>query len=311
MRSTHLAPFQAAIAAGVDAIMTSHPLYPRLDPAPRTPVTFSRLLVTDFLRGELGYGKVVVSDDLEMGAVSALAPIGEAAVRAAAAGHDLLLVCHSADAQRTAHGALVEADRAGTLPRRETEESLARIDRLSSRRAARTEDGAPRAEPDGDALARDLARRAARVVAGRVPRPFAAPGATVVAVFPRLSALADRITVEAAMLDEAAYVQAACAPLGLRPHAEVVAVEPEPAEIARVTAVARAADAVLLFLYDAHLYPSNRALLEAVQGTARRLAVVLMRDPWDAEWLRPGVVGLTAFGWRRCQLEAALALLGG
>jgi hypothetical protein len=46
-----------------------------------------------------------------------------------------------------------------------------------------------------------------------------------------------------------------------------------------------------------------------VQDAARRLAVVLMRDPWDADCLRPGVVGVTGFGWRRCQLEAALACL--
>jgi hypothetical protein len=64
-----------------------------------------------------------------------------------------------------------------------------------------------------------------------------------------------------------------------------------------------------LFLYDAHLYASNRALLDALQGSARRLAVVLMRDPYDAALLAPGVVGLTAYGWRRCQLDAVVARL--
>ena len=111
------------------------------------------------------------------------------------------------------------------------------------------------------------------------------------------------------MLDEAAYVHGLCASLGLAPRVEVVGVEPGEAEIARAAAAVREADAALLFLYDAHLHPSNRALLDAVQDAARRLGVVLMRDPWDAAWLRPGVVGVTAFGWRRCQLEAALACL--
>src|SRR5262249_61431268 len=72
-------------------------------------------------------------------------------------------------------------------------------------------------------------------------------------------------------------------------------------------------DATLLFLYDAHLYPSNRALLETLQTGARALTVVLLRDPYDAEFLRPGVGAVTAYGWRRCQIEAALAriLVGG
>jgi hypothetical protein len=65
----------------------------------------------------------------------------------------------------------------------------------------------------------------------------------------------------------------------------------------------------VLFLYDAHLYASNRALLDALQARARRLAVVLLRDPYDATLLAPGVYGITAFGWRRCQLDAVVARL--
>src|SRR5262249_51556851 len=84
MKAVHLPPFVAAIEAGIDCVMTSHPLYPKLDPAERMPATFSRRIVTDHLRGELGYRGVVVSDDLEMGAIAELGPIGEATVRAAA-----------------------------------------------------------------------------------------------------------------------------------------------------------------------------------------------------------------------------------
>ena len=47
MHAHHLPPFLAAMEAGVDSVMTSHPLYPRLDPAPRMPATFSRLIVSD------------------------------------------------------------------------------------------------------------------------------------------------------------------------------------------------------------------------------------------------------------------------
>lgn len=131
----------------------------------------------------------------------------------------------------------------------------------------------------------------------------------VVAVFPRLSSLADRITVEPAMQREAEYLRGAMAPLGVAPEVLVVGVEPAEAEIAAAAEKARGADATVLFLYDAHLYPSNRALLEALQAAAPALAVVLMRDPYDAALLAPGVLGLTAYGWRRCQLEAVLAQL--
>src|SRR5215813_12281016 len=133
MRAGHLPPFVAAIEAGVDCIMTSHPLYPRLDAAPQMPATFSRPIVTDHLRHELGFDGVIVSDDLEMGAIGELCRVGEATVRAAEAGHDLLLVCHTEARQREAHAALLEAYRGGALPQGELEESVARLEKLHAK----------------------------------------------------------------------------------------------------------------------------------------------------------------------------------
>ncbi|HKZ06153.1 MAG TPA: glycoside hydrolase family 3 protein [Methylomirabilota bacterium] len=309
MHASHLPPFLAAIEAGVDCIMTSHPLYPRLDPAPSMPATFSRLIVSDYLRGEVGYRGVIVSDDLEMGAIGELAPIGDATVRAAGAGHDLLLVCHTEAKQRAAHTALLEAAKSGALPRRQIEQSVARLDALVAKRPQRVADGPVEAERDGEPLARAMAARAVTRV---TPLPEGLRrrfNGRVAAVFPRLSALADRITVEPAMQREEEYVRVALAPHGVTPAVTVVGVEPTDVEIGGAVAAARAADVALLFLYDAHLYTSNRALLEALQREAPALAVILMRDPYDAALLAPGVLGLTAYGWRRCQLDAALAHL--
>ena len=309
MHATHLPPFLAAIEAGVDCIMTSHPLYPRLDPAPRTPATFSRLIVEEFLRAEIGYRGVIVSDDLEMGAIGEICPVGDATVRAAAAGHDLLLVCHTPVRQREAHAALLEAYRSRALPLRELEKSAARLDALQARRSARFDGGAPRPERDGEPLAKALATRGATSVTPSSAAFRRALNGRVVAIFPRLSSLADRITVEDTMLDERRFVAKAMAPYGMEPVVEVVGIEPGEAEITRAIELARGADATILFLYDAHLYPSDRALLDALQKATPALGVVLMRDPWDAEYLAPGVVGVTAYGWRRCQLDAALARL--
>ena len=309
MHAGHLPPFLAAMEAGVDCIMTSHPLYPRLDPAARMPASFSRLIVTDYLRGEVGYRGVIISDDLEMGAIGELCPIGEATVRTAAAGHDLLLVCHTEPKQRAAHAALLDAAKSGALPRRDFELAASRLDHLASRRPERYAAGAPQAERDGEPLARAMATRAVTRVTPPAPGLRPRLNGKVVAVFPRLSSLADRITVEPAMQREAEYLRGAMAPLGVAPEVLVVGVEPAEAEIAAAVEKARGADATVLFLYDAHLYPSNRALLEALQAAAPALAVVLMRDPYDAALLAPGVLGLTAYGWRRCQLEAVLAQL--
>jgi beta-N-acetylhexosaminidase len=130
MRTTHLVPFIAAIEAGVATIMSSHVCYPRLDALPLTPATFSSRLVRDLLRRELGFHGVVLSDDLEMGALRQLCQIGEAAVRAVEAGHDIVLVCSDLVSQREAFEALRAAYREGRLSLKELERSAERIERL-------------------------------------------------------------------------------------------------------------------------------------------------------------------------------------
>ncbi len=308
MRATHLPPFLEAIAAGVDCVMTSHPRYPRLDPS-GVPATFSRPIVTDYLRGEAGFRGVVVSDDLEMGAIGETAATGEAAMRAASAGHDLLLVCHTEAAQRAAHRALLDAYRAKALPLSSLEESAARIRRLREARNTRFEGGPPRAERDGEPLARAMATRAVTFVTPPEPDFARRLNGSVAVIFPRFSELAPRITIERAVEDEAGYVKSTFAPLGVDPRTLVVDIEPRGEEIERAAEAAAGADATILFLFDAHLYPADRALLETVAGRAQACAVVLLRDPYDAALLPAGVLGVTAYGFRRCQLDAVISRL--
>jgi beta-N-acetylhexosaminidase len=309
MRATHLPPFLEAIAAGVPSVMTSHPVYPRLDPS-GVPATFSRAIVEEYLRGEVGFRGAIVSDDLEMGAVAQTCPIGEATVRAAAAGHDLLLVCHTPAAQRAAHTALLDACRSGALPRAGLEAAAERVRRLRAAGGARFAESPPGPEVDGPALAMAMATRAVTRVTPAAPDLRRALNGRVVVVFPRFSDLAARITIEAELMPEGRWVSETFATVGVAPDLHLVGIEPTGDEVAAAAAAAADADATILFLFDAHLYASNRALLDAVQARARGLAVVLLRDPWDAEWLRPGVLGLTAYGFRACQLRAVIARLG-
>src|SRR5499425_2125572 len=230
MRTVHLVPFVEAIAAGVDCVMTSHPVYPKLDPS-AVPATFSRRIVEDHLRGELGFRGVIVSDDLEMGAVSETCSIAEATVRAAAAGHDLLLICHTEAAQRAAAAALTGAYRSGQLPRAGLEAAAARVRALRERRRARAEGGPPAAERDGAPLAMAMASRAVTEL-GPGREAFArALNGRVLVVFPRFSELAARITIEPEVCDEAGWVRTAFAPAGVTPDARVVGIEPSAAEV--------------------------------------------------------------------------------
>jgi beta-N-acetylhexosaminidase len=91
LRAVEFVPFKAAIEAGVAFIMTAHVLVTSIDDS--RPATLSPRIVTDLLRDELGFNGVIVSDDLEMKAITASYTPAEAAVTAIAAGCDAVLMC--------------------------------------------------------------------------------------------------------------------------------------------------------------------------------------------------------------------------
>lgn len=93
-------PFQAAIHAGVAAIMTAHILAPNLDPL--GPATVSRVITRDILRHEFGFGGLIFTDDLMMRGILDLYPPEESAWRALSAGADIALICHGCDSVRRA-----------------------------------------------------------------------------------------------------------------------------------------------------------------------------------------------------------------
>jgi len=93
LRSQDIIPFQDAVAAGVASIMTSHTIYQSLDP--ENPATLSKIILTELLRSELAYDGVVITDDLEMGAIEKEGDLGLAALQAFKAGADLLLICQN------------------------------------------------------------------------------------------------------------------------------------------------------------------------------------------------------------------------
>jgi beta-N-acetylhexosaminidase len=307
MEEVHLQPFVAAINAGVDLVMSSHPYYPNLDPGPKQIATFSRRIIYDYLRGELNFQGVIASDDLEMGAIKAICPMGEAGVLAAAAGHDLLLVCHDLQAQKEVFFALIEAYSSKQLPLRELEESVARIRRLQLKRDKRFAEGEPVPEPEGAILAARICRESVQVLQDeRKLLPLKKGDQRIGVIFPRFSSLDAKIMIEKEVLDEKAFLGQEFQKYGLHPDIQIVSLEPGDDEIREAVNLAQNSDLSILFCYDAHLYPANKKLLDALQDAAPELVVDLLRDPYDADFMQESVTCLTAFGWRTCQIKAAI-----
>ncbi|TWD79449.1 beta-N-acetylhexosaminidase [Kribbella amoyensis] len=116
-------PFEAAIKAGIDSIMTAHIVVPSLDPS-GDPATLSKPILTGVLRDQLKFRGLIITDALEMAAVRAKYGDAEVAVRAIEAGADQLLLPPAPDVQ---FKAVVDAVKSGRISERRIDESLLRI----------------------------------------------------------------------------------------------------------------------------------------------------------------------------------------
>ena len=139
LHERELAPFRAAVAAGVGAVMTSHLIVSALDPY--LPATFSPKVI-GVLRDELGFSGVLVSDALDMAGASAETGIPEAAVRALGAGVDLLCLGSQTlpETYAAVHAAVLAAVRSGRLPEHRVVGAAGRVRAL----AAATSERMPR-----------------------------------------------------------------------------------------------------------------------------------------------------------------------
>lgn len=163
--AVELVPFKAAIEADVASIMTAHILIPALDKD--RPATLSPAIVDGLLKQTLGYGGLVLSDDLEMKAISAGYGTADATVAAIAAGCDAVLMCGAGQAaQVAALESVIHAVEDGSLPLKRVEDALARHRRVKERFLA-----PPRPRPlMGSALRTLLGRGEHRAVAEEMAR---------------------------------------------------------------------------------------------------------------------------------------------
>lgn len=121
-----LAPFRTAIKAGVEGIMTAHIAYPALL-GDDTPATLSKKMLTVLLRQKLKFDGLIITDDMEMNAVSKIMDLGEAAVRSVDAGSDIILISSHGESIAKITNALKAAVKSGVITEERINQSVRRI----------------------------------------------------------------------------------------------------------------------------------------------------------------------------------------
>lgn len=295
VRTRDLPPFAAAIAAGVAAVMPGHLRVPGLTGS--LPASLSAAALAGLLRGELGFTGVIISDALEMRAVSQDG-VAAAAVRATAAGVDLLCLGRDLDEEDylAVRAAITAAVREGSLPEARLAEAAGRVAALRAALAAGqlpcAAAGSPPAARDRGAPGLAAARRAVRL-SGTLPP------------------VADPVVIEVGAAENMA---AGRVPWGLGPWlpggsvVRIAAGDGEGAASVVADTLAQAADrSLIMVVRNAHRDPQTQALVSAVLRQRPDLVVVEMGLP---VW-RPATGAFVAtYGASRISGQAAAEVLG-
>ncbi|OON72531.1 glycoside hydrolase family 3 protein [Streptomyces tsukubensis] len=313
-RTLDAPPFQAAIGAGIDVIMTAHIMVPALDPS-GDPATLSRPILTGVLREELGYEGVVVTDSLRMEGVRTKYGDDRVPVLALKAGVDQLL---DPPDIAVAWQAVCEAVRSGELLEERIDTSVLRVLELKHRRGLFSDPYV--SEPH---TRRSVGTRTHLAAADRIAERTTTllvnknvAGRPLLPLSPRthgevLVVGADPASPSGTTGPPTTVLADALRALGYTATALSTGTTPSAAQTEEAVRVARAADAVIVTTYNLTAESPQRALVAALADLDVPVVVVAIRNPYDVARTPDADAVLAAYGWTDVEVRAAARVIAG
>ncbi|WEB42506.1 glycoside hydrolase family 3 protein [Streptomyces yunnanensis] len=303
-------PFKAAIAAGIDSVMTAHIVVPALDPS-GDPATLSRPIVTGILRERLGYDGVVVTDSLGMEGVRVKYGDHRVPVLALKAGVDQLL---NPPDLSVAHGAVVRALRDGELSEREIDAKLLRILLLKERRGLFADPYTSRQQVD-----RVVGVRAHRAAADRIADRTTTLLRNDDGLLPLSRRRTGRLLVVGVDPDAPSgtggpptgVLAEELTRLGFEATALSTGTAPSRAVIARARQALAGRDAVVVATYNVTASSAQRTLVAELLATGKPVVQLAVRNPYDIALLDEVPAALASYSWTDVELRAAARVIAG
>lgn len=308
LQMVELPPFQAAIDAGVDMVLTSHVVFPSLDVS-CCPATLSPRILKGLLREKMGFQGLVVSDAIEMDAIAHHYGVAEAAVQAARAGVDLILSVADRAGQEEIFWALLTAVEDGTIPVGDIDASVARILRakyrlLPSSAGMKDEGLSPQTNRR---LIQEIAQQSITLVRDRE------------GLLPFRLEPSQRLGLLDLQASHFSPVEDGCgeSPAGLlirRYHPNTVSVvveEANPEAPETIRTLAAESDVLLVITRSAIRHPSQASFARQILRTGKPTALLAARSPYDLLAFPKAPCFVASYCDQPCSLEAAIDALFG
>ncbi|QKW08807.1 glycoside hydrolase family 3 C-terminal domain-containing protein [Streptomyces sp. NA04227] len=303
-------PFKAAIAAGIDSVMTAHIMVPALDPS-GDPATLSRPILTGILREQLGYDGVVVTDSLGMQGVRTKYGDDRVPVLALKAGVDQLL---NPPDLKVAWTAVLEAVRGGELTEARLDESILRVLRLKAKLGLLEQPYVDESRVF-DVVGTLSHLRAADSIAESTTTLLVNKDRVLPLrrrTHPNVLVMgADPASPSGTTGPPTGVLARELGAFGFRTASVSTGTAPQQADIDRALAAAEGQDAVVVATYNVGAGSGQRALVDALAAKGLPVVVVAVRNPYDVARLPSADAVLAAYSWTDVEVRAAARVIAG
>lgn len=300
LEALELKPFRAVIENGIEAVMTSHILFPKLEPE-KIPCTMSRRIITGILKERLGFNGLVLSDCMEMDAIGKHYGTAKGVAAAMAAGVDLVFVSHTAELLEKGVREVYRAVEEGRISLEEMRASAEKIIACKEKYVDHFAFGEG-CSPEDKKKEREIRGKSFVLVKGSL---FPVGKNTFFTGCPGFRATLAS-SEETGAVSFAEYMADKFGGRGLS-----ASKNPEEKEIGEILSASEGADNIVISTYNGHLQPGQMKLIRALSAKGLPVLAVALRNPYDLAKLPENAAGIAAWDNSVETLELLAEVLGG
>ena len=311
LQKIELYPFKEAISAGVDAIMTAHILFTAIENR-KIPATLSYKVLTNLLRESMGFKGIIMTDCMEMKAISTYFGTSKAAVMAVKAGADIICISHTLSLQIESCNAIKEAVLNGEIAEKRIDESVDRIINMK-RKYNLFENPYPDMQKvdkmvgcaDHREFAKSISSRSITLVKDK-KRLIPVKYKNIVSISTEPAALTGA---DDTIIKKETFCKAVKEELG--GEAYVMLLDPDDDAIKNMVEMCKGADVVIIGTYNANLNKGQAKLVNKINRINGNTIVVSLRNPYDIMVFDDVPAYICAYEYTKLSLKSVIDVLKG
>lgn len=310
LKDVELYPFVKAVEAGIDAIMTTHILFPSIEQI-HIPATLSKRILTDMLREQMGYKGLIITDCMEMNAIKDHYGTSKSAAKALIAGADLVIISHTIELQAEAVKEIKAAIMSGELKEERLNDAVSRVLNMKQKYSLfdkQLSDKSNLNEVDFDAnkrLAADISLKSITLVKDEEHNLPIKKSSQNVFISPESTVLI-KAESDGTRLNFSKY---AAKHFGGR--SITCSISPDEIEIGNILSAVNADDTVVIATYNAGLNHGQAMLLKQLYEKHNNIIMISLRNPYDYNVCPLIKTYVCAYEYTRFSIESVIAVLSG